>query len=78
MPLLQICGMATETLCTGFLARQVFETDNFTDVPAALHMLRSRAVTRLTPVAFSHCGFEMRSVLEVLLIDVFMTCYAGI
>lgn len=55
-----------------------FETDDLADVAAALHVEGARAVAGLAAMTIFHGGFEVRCVLEVLLVEFFVTGLARI
>jgi hypothetical protein len=76
--LLVLFTMAGKATRARFLTRHRLEADNFRYIPAALYVCRARTMTRFTPVCRIQCSFEMRGILELLLIKLLMTCLAGV
>jgi hypothetical protein len=54
------------------------EADDFGDVPPALHVRGSGAMTRLAAVSVVQSSLEVGSLLELLLIKVFVTGFTNI
>jgi hypothetical protein len=71
-------AVALEAAPAGFFAGQFREADNLRLVPAARHVLAARPVAGFTAVAILLCGLKVRCVLELFLVNVFMTGHADI
>jgi len=73
-----VFAMTAQAMRVNVLFRHRFEADDFGDIPTALHVRRSGTVTRFAAVSVVQRSFEMGRVLELLLVEVFVTALANI
>ena len=78
VPLLMFCTVATQATGIGILFRQRLEANDLGHVSAAFYVRGSGTVTRLTTVSIVQRCLEMRGVLEVLFVELFMTGLASV
>jgi len=78
VPLLMLCSVATQATGVGVLLRHRRKADDFGNIPTAFYVRRSRTVTGFTSVSVVQRSFEMRGVLEVIFVELFMTGLAGV
>jgi hypothetical protein len=76
--LLMLFTVAGQATGARVFPRHRLEADNLGYVPATLDVGRARTMTRFTPMCRIKCSFEMRGILELLLIDLLMTRFAGV
>ena len=77
VPLLVLLTVATEASGAGLLPRQGLEADDLRDISAPFNVLRARPMARFAPVPILQGGLEMRSALEILLVEIFVAGFAG-
>jgi hypothetical protein len=78
VPLLVFCPVAAQATGIGILLRHRLEANDLRNIPAAFYVRGSGTVTGLTTVPVVQRGLEMRSVLEVLFVELFMTGFASV
>lgn len=78
MALLPFLAMTAQAACAGSLRGQCREPNNLGDVPTAVHVCRSGAVTRFAAMPSLECGFEVWGQFKVIFVNVFVTGLAGV
>jgi hypothetical protein len=78
MPLLVFCPVAAQATGIGILLRHRLEANDLGHIPAAFYVRGSGTVTRLTTVSVVQRCLEMRRILEVLFVELFMTGLASV
>jgi hypothetical protein len=78
VPLLMFCTVATQATGIGILLRHLLEANDLGHISAAFYMSGSGTVTGLTTVSVMQSCLEMRCVLEVLFVELFMTGLASV
>ena len=71
-------AMTTQAARVDILSRHRFKTDDFANVASALYMRGAGTVAGLAAVTVLESSFEVWSLFELILVEIFMTCFAGI
>ncbi len=78
VPLLMFCRVATQATGIGILLRHRLEANDLGHIPAAFYVGGSGTVAGLTTMSVVQRCLEMRCVLEVLFVEIFMTGLARV
>ena len=78
VPLLMTLTVATQATGIGILLRHRLEANYFGHIPAAFYMGGSGTVAGFTTMSVVQRSLEMRCILEVLFVELFMTGLASV
>src|SRR5436309_1741269 len=73
-----LCSVATQATGVGIVLRHLLEANDLGHIPTAFYVRGSGTVTGLTTVFVMQSCLEMRCILEVLFVELFMTGLASV